>query len=256
MAEENQEYVEDDVIDENEEQEVENNEESYVSAEEFERLKEEKEKIAQYLQKANNEAKQYRLKAKEYEEAGMSPDEIKELREKQEKQRQKELEKKGEWEKLKSQLQQDYESKLSEKDQEVQRVYTLMEKNFVGREVEGAISKHDGISTLLRPHVESAVKLIEEDGEFVARVVDKDGSPKFNSQGDYMSVEEFVGSLKEDEDFGLAFRGRGQSGGGTKSSAGAGNAPAPKKSRGNMSMDEKGAYIKQYGIEEYNKLPL
>lgn len=259
MAEEQlEENVADGMEQENNSEQTENKEEAdYVSAEEFKRLQEEKEKVASYLEKANKEARDYRLKAKAYEEAGMSPEEIMELRQKQEKQKEKELERKGEWDKLKSQLQEGFEQEKQQYEQKLQNMQKTLERNLVQKEVTSAISKHDGITSLLQPHVERAVQLVEDDnGDLVPRVVDPDGSPKFNSKGEYMSVDEYVASMKEHEDFGLAFRGRGQSGGGTKNTGGAGMPAGPKKNRSDMSQDEKRAYITKNGIDEYNKLPL
>lgn len=259
MAESNEEVNYDDDVNENaENEEFENQEqEQEFDPEEFKRLKEEFERTKSYLEKANREAKDRRLKLREYEEAGMSPEEIKELREKQEKQKFREMERKGEWEKLKSQLTETYQQELSKKDEELQKMRQSMERNLVDREVTAAIAKHDGIDLFLRPHVRESVKLVEDDnGNLVPRVVDSDGSPKFNSKGDYMGVDEFVASLREHEEFGLAFKGRGQSGAGTKSAATNGNKPIPKKKRSDMSMDEKRAFMKEYGIDEYERLPL
>lgn len=233
------------------------NEPEAISKEEYEKLKEEFDRTRQYLEKANKEAKNYRLKAKEYEEAGMSPEEIKELREKQQKAKEKELERKGEWEKLKSQLQDQFESEKQQYEQKLQQMQSTLEKNLIQKEVTSAISNHDGITSLLRPHVESAVQLVEEeDGNMVPRVVDTDGSPKFNNKGDYMTVDEYVESLKQHEDFGVAFKGRGQSGGGTKGAGTGGAKPTPKKKRGDMSEGEKREYISNYGFEAYEQLPI
>ena len=259
MAKEENEYVEDDVVEENENEESVNEEESQaVSYEDFKALQEEKERMAKYLEKANKEAKNYRLKAKDYEEIGMSPEEIKELREKQDRAKQRELEKKGDWEKLKSQLTEQFEQERQQYESQLTKMKKSMETTLVQKEVLGAISKHEGIPTLLEPHVKSAVQLVEEeDGSMVPRVIDSDGSPRFNTKGDYMSVDEYVASLREHEDFGVAFRGRQASGSGSKSSSSTGGQrPVPKKKRSEMDMNDKRAFMKEYGIDEYEKLPL
>lgn len=259
MAEEENEEINEDV--ENEEvdnEEVNSEEEEEISLEDYKKLKEEFEKTREYLQKANKEAKNYRLKAKKFEETGYSPEDLQELKEKQEKQKLKEYERKGEWEKLKNQLTEQFEREKQQYEEQLNKMKSSMEKNVVEKEVVNAINKHEGISRILEPHVKSAVQLVEEDdGTMVPRVVDNDGSPKFNTKGEYMSVDEYVATLREDEEFGVAFKGRGQSGAGTKSTnSTGGQKPKSNKKRSEMDEKEKHQIIKEHGIDYYQSIPL
>lgn len=247
------------MLDENleseENQDVEETQE--VDYEKYKALEEEAQKMREYLKKANEEAKNYRLKAKQYEEAGYSPDELKELRRKEMERQQKELERKGDFNKLREQLTTEFQRKEEEYKKQIESLKSSMEKTLIQRDVTAAIAKHDGIETLLRPHVENNVRLVEnDDGTMVARVFDSDGSPMFNSRGEYMTVDEYVASLREHEDFGVAFRGRGQSGSGSRSASTGGKQPIPKKHRSEMDDKEREEFIKTYGWDAYYELPV
>lgn len=240
-----------DVRDEHEEEE----QTQYVSKEEYEALKQEMESTRQYLQKANKEAKNYRLKVKEYEQLGEVED-IKNLMTQKEQENLQKHEKNEEWEKAKIQMLDQFEREKKELVEQNNKLKESMQRNLVQKEVTQAIGKHDGIATLLQPHVERNVRYIEdEDGNFEVRVVDNDNSPRFNNKGEYMTVDEFVASLKEDDEFGLAFRGRGQSGAGTKPSKEAGKKPRPNVKRTEMDDKQRRDFISKYGWEEYSNLP-
>ena len=246
------------MLEENEEQQYEEEQQTQeVDYEKYKALEEEAQKMRDYLRKANDEAKNYRLKAKQYEEAGFSPEELKELKEKEYQRQQKELERKGDFNKLKETLTREFSEKEKQYQSRIEQLQSSMEKTLVQREVTSAIAKHEGIETLLQPHVERNVKLLEnDDGTMVARVIDTDGSPKFNSKGEYMSVDEFVASLREHDDFGVAFRGRGQSGSGTRQAPTDGRKAIPKKARSEMTDTERRDFVGKFGWDEYHKLPI
>lgn len=225
--------------------------------EQFKALQEEAERMRAALAKANREAKEYRLKAKEFEKAGFTPEELREIREKEERRKLQELERKQDFNKLKETLTSQFQQKEKEYQAQIESLRSSMEKTLIQRDVTSAIAKNEGIEPLLRPHVESRVKLMEnEDGTLVARVVDSDGSPMFNAKGEYMTVEEYVATLKEDEVFGAAFRGRGQSGGGTRPAPTNGRKVAPTKRRSEMTDDDVRAFVDEYGWDEFHKLPV
>lgn len=248
----------DEMSQENEEinQEQESSEQE-VSVEDYQNLQNELEQLRKWHKKSNEEAKNYRLKAKAYEEAGYSPDELKELKEKEEKRKMKELESKQDFNKLKETLTTQFQTKEQEYQQRIEQLQTSMEKTLIQRDVTSAIAKHEGIETLLRPHVEANVKLMDnDDGTMVARVIDSDGSPRFNSKGEYMSVDEYVAGLREHDDFGVAFRGRGQSGSGTRQAPTNGKQPVAKKPRSEMDQKEREAFVEKYGWDAYHELPI
>jgi len=91
---------------------------------------------------------------------------------------------------------------------------------------DGAISEFaadKAAAKLLRPHVLNQLEMKEENGEFSVVVLGADGNPRLSMESGNngpMSVREFVGSMKNDEDFALAFRGTGASGAGSRGSTG------------------------------------
>ena len=101
-------YEENNEMLENENEELhedqEGGQEQEISIEDYQRMQNELEQLRKYQKKANEEAKNYRLKAKAYEESGFSPEELKELREKEIQRQQKEMERKGDFNKLKETL--------------------------------------------------------------------------------------------------------------------------------------------------------
>jgi hypothetical protein len=167
------------------------------------------------------------------------------------------MERKGDFNKLKETLTREFSEKEKQYQSRIEQLQSSMEKTLVQREVVGAIAKHEGIQPLLQPHVERNVKLMEnDDGTMVARVIDSDGSPMFNSKGEYMAVEEYVASLREHDDFGAAFRGRQQSGSGSRPAPTNGKQAIPKKPRSEMTQKERESFVNQYGWDAYHELPI
>ena len=107
------------------------------------------------------------------------------------------------------------------------------------------IAKLEGNVRLLLPHVTGAMKLVEEDGKLVQKIVDEKGqvrvTMKANSTED-MGLDEFLAILKDSEEFMPAFAGSGASGGG-----GGGN-PNPGRSR-----DSKDVVLSYEDSQDYQK---
>lgn len=71
---------------------------------------------------------------------------------------------------------------------------------------------------LLIPKVRSSVKVVKnDDGDYVARVIDTDGTPKVNSTGSEMSLKDLVGELKTK--YPAMFKSKELGGGGSQSQA-------------------------------------
>ena len=80
-----------------------------------------------------------------------------------------------------------------------------------------AITSQKGLPKPLLPIVRQNIRLVEgEDGKFGVEVVDENGNARSSSKaGNYnapMTIEEFVGELKSDEQFARLFEGSGASG--------------------------------------------
>jgi len=179
--------------------------------------------LAKERENARKAEQARKQREKELEDLGMSTDEIKELIQKEQERDQNKQYEKGEFEKLKQQLKEQHQKELEKKDSRANQLYKSLEGQLVNAEAVRAISKHKGASELLLPHIQSQVSVEEgDDGKFTVRVMGKDG-PRFNKEGEYMSIEDLVLEMKENDTFGRAFEGSGASGGGSAGSDRAGS---------------------------------
>ncbi|RKG68637.1 hypothetical protein D7V80_11605 [Corallococcus sp. CA054B] len=120
------------------------------------------------------------------------------------------------FEKLKADLESGHAKALGERDAVVERMRGSLHKHLVEAEATAAIAEMKGSAVLLLPHVQKHVKVIEEGGGFLARVVDAEGDPRGNGKGGFLTIREFVGELKKDTNFARAFDSTGASGSGTQ----------------------------------------
>jgi hypothetical protein len=175
------------------------------------------------LEKERKTARELEKLAKQYQGLGKSPEEIADLLRQQEEAEKAKLEQKGEWEKLRAQLVDSHGKELSardkviaEKDAEIQRRQKALESYLIDAAATSAIAAEKGIPELLLPHVQRQVKVFDENGKYVVRVLTPDGTPRMNSKGEYLGVKDLIAELKSNEIYGRAFEGTGASGGGMK----------------------------------------
>lgn len=142
------------------------------------------------------------------------------------------------WDKLKGDLEVGYTKKLTEKDNEIKTMRSTVERHLVDNEATLALSEAKGSVALLLPHVKQYTRVIEENGVYVVRVVDKDGDPRGNHSGGYMTIKDLVAEMKSSEVFGRAFEASGNTGGG-KPPAKSGGTPAGAPNRENMTAMDK-----------------
>lgn len=117
-----------------------------------------------------------------------------------------------------------------------------------------AITKHKGNPLLLTALVRSKVAGFDDDGDFVARVVDAKGNPVTNEDGTPKTVEALVAELKGNRDYAGAFEGTGGTGSGAQPSR-PGSGTQPVRSTADLrSTADKAAYIKEHGFEGYQRL--
>lgn len=173
-----------------------------------------------------DELKQAKRQLKNYE--GVDPEEYEELqrfRSEAEKQKAKDT---GDWdareEQIRTEMAQAAQKEKKALEESVARYRAALEAELVESKAVGAIAELKGSTKVLLPHVKSRVKVVEKDGEFKAVVVDAKGHPRIgDSDGTPMSIQQFVGELKQDPDFARNFEGSGSSGSGaSKSVAGGG----------------------------------
>lgn len=122
---------------------------------------------------------------------------------------------------LEAQLRKKHEAELAEARKQADTYKGLVDTHVTDAEALAAISENEGIPKILLPIIKPHLRPVVEDGKVVVRVMDETGTPRITQkQGKdgYMSVSEFVASLKEDRDYMVAFKGRDATG------SGAGNA--------------------------------
>lgn len=120
--------------------------------------------------------------------------------------------------KLKEEFETTLKTEVGKKDEQLTKMQRTLHKNFVEREAIAALAKLKGSSDLLLPHVVGRLSLVEDsNGEFVVRVVDKDGDPVGDGLGGFKTAETLVSEMRSDERYARAFEATGKSGSGSRS---------------------------------------
>lgn len=169
------------------------------------------------LQKEREAAKTATKQAQAWSSLGKSPEEIQQLLEAQRKAEEEKATKGGEWEKLKVQITDQHKTELSKKDERIQALTKSLERRLIDADATAAIAAAKGVPALLLPHVRSAVRVIEEDGDFKVQVVDAAGNPRVNGKGEFLSIADLVGEMRQSDVFGRAFEPTGTTGSGAAS---------------------------------------
>jgi hypothetical protein len=218
-------------------------------------------KSALQKERENNKTLTQSRRALEEQYAGFDPDEFTRLKELEEKDNENKAEKKGEWDKLKVQMTDKHTEELGKRDAREAKLLTALERKTIDAEAVAALNEFKGNVTLLLPHVKGHVKMVEEDGAFVARVVDDAGNPRVNGDGNFLTVRELVSEMRDQDTYATAFDNTVKSGGGTPPGGG-GEGPGGKKGvipsdlkRSSMITKDKVAFIKEHGEDEFMKLP-
>lgn len=233
-----------------------NVEEFKVDVEEFKKLKEEKEKMAAALAKANKEAKERRILLNQLSENNLSVEEAIELKKKFEETERTSAERKGDVEKLKEQLENKYSREIKERDEKLKKMQDSLYDHLVSSRAAEALANLDpvkGAGKILMPHVQKYAKVSEEDGKYVVRIVDEDGDVRFNENGDFMTIADFMADLRKDDVLSHLFVQTKNSGGGSKSSTASSEAGSRKR-QSQYTREEKIAFIAENGWAAWNKL--
>jgi hypothetical protein len=174
------------------------------------------------LDKERKTARELEKQSNIWKSLGKTPEEIQALVEAQAQAETDKLAKNGEWDKLRAQMNDKHAQELAEVNGKVTAKDQALSKYLVDAAATSAIAAAKGVPELLLPHVRSSVKVIEENGEYLVRVVDAAGNPRVNAKGEFLSINDLVGEMRGSTVFGRAFESSGASGGGASSSAGAG----------------------------------
>jgi hypothetical protein len=186
---------------------------------------------------------------------GKTPEEIAELVEAAELKAQTEAERKGEWDKLRAQMNDKHALDLKAKDETIGQMKKRLEAELIDAKAVAAIAAAKGVPDLLLPHVQRHVKV---DDDFNVQVVDAKGDPRVNGKGEPLSIADLIEEMKANEIFGRAFEGSGHSGSGTRpNSGGGGNPPGQVKRRSDLkTRADRAAFVDQYGHDAYFALPM
>lgn len=205
-----------------------------------------------------------------WEKSGKSPEEIETLITEQQKMDEEKLQRAGEWDKLKAQMNERHKveldslaKKLADKENEAQSKDKALEDLLIESHAAAAISAAKGKMKALMPHVKQHLRLEREQNgsgsNYTLKVVDDAGGPRVNGKGDPLTVADLIAELRASDDFGGLFDGTGNSGSGMRpgsASGGANGAMAQTKRSDFKNEKERAAFIDQYGLDEYRKLPL
>ena len=133
----------------------------------------------------------------------------------------------GDWEKREQQLIEKHNKELKTRDDALIAANRTIERTLVDGEATRAIAAAKGSPRLLLPEIKQRVKVLKgDDGDYVLRVVDADGTPRIGKveggKAAPMTIAELVAELREDAELARAFDGSGASGSGAAKSEGDG----------------------------------
>jgi hypothetical protein len=222
-------------------------------------------RIRDALHSANKEAQERREKLNKYEEMGLdSLEKAREiLKEREDSEIKKAEEEKNfsEWqEKIQTQHQtqvEKYKSDLEKANEDVTKYRTQLESTLIDSEALRVISEMKGEPAFLLPYLKDEIKLIQDEhsGKMTSQIVDVSGTIRQNKNGKPMTIADRVNEMREDKIFGKAFSAPEVGGSGSSSTdKGAPSASSPKAYRNEMTDRQKQEYVRDHGIEAFNKL--
>ena len=138
------------------------------------------------------------------------------------------LKKSGEFDTLKEQLVKAHQKEIETRTQREKLLTSSLEQHLIDAEATRSITDAKGSSLLLLPHVKSRVRVEEEGGRYVTKVIDPaTGSPRMKSDGAFFGIADLVAEMKADvATFGRAFEPSGAAGSGATGSNGGGGSGA------------------------------
>jgi hypothetical protein len=207
------------------------------------------------LQKERADRAAFEKQVKSWQGLGKTPEEIRELLEAQAKAEEDKATKAGEWDKLRAQMNEKHAAELKSKDEATGKMRTSLERYLVDAAATQAIAAEKGVPALLLPHVQRHVKVIEQDGDYVAQVVDAKGDPRVNGKGEPLTIADLVSEMKQSEIYGRAFEASGNTGGGTRPANGGAGIAQVKRKADLKDRAARAAFVDKHGHEAYFALP-
>jgi len=173
------------------------------------------------------EAKKAKEALKGYE--GVDPEEHRRLKTAAEEAERKKAAAEGDFKALEAQLVKKLADAEAKSGAEQARLRGSLDKYLIDAEAVRELAAHSDSPALLLPHIRGQMRVVEQDGAFVARIVDSAGNVRIGKgQGSApMTLGELIEDMKQDKTYAPAFRGTGSSGGGaSRSTAGGGGSPS------------------------------
>jgi DNA-binding transcriptional MerR regulator len=204
------------------------------------------------LQKERKTAGELEKQTKAWKNLGKTPEEIAELLEAQEARAQTDAERKGEWDKLRAQMNEKHAKELSTKEETINQMRRRLESELVDAKAVSAIAAAKGVPDLLLPIVQRQVKV---DENFNVVVVDAKGDPRVNVKGEPLNITDLIAEMRASEIYGRAFEGSGQSGSGTRPSNGTGGTGGRITKADLKERASRASFVEQHGHEAYFALP-
>lgn len=125
----------------------------------------------------------------------------------------------GDIESIKKQMADMHKAELAERDAKLNTTNAQLRTLTIDNVITSAVAKEGGITDLLKPYIAGRTQLNETGG---VEVLNDSGDVMVDKEGNNVSINSFVTSLKENSSFAGAFKGTTHSGGGTTPSEGVG----------------------------------
>lgn len=181
-------------------------------------------KLKQQQEAARRAERAMKTQVEAWEKLGKTGEEIANLIAAEEANKQTALERAGEWDKLKQQMNdkhlqeiKKWEGLTDAEKQNNAKLRAKLERYLVDAKATAAIAAAEGEPELLLPIVKKFMKVAEDPdtGEFSTSIVDDKGDARVNGKGDPLTVDELLAEMKSSEKLGRAFKASGSSGGGS-----------------------------------------
>jgi hypothetical protein len=191
----------------------------------------------------------------------IDPEKYQELLEREAQAEEEKAKKAGEWDKLRGQMTDKHNEELQKRAKREEQLIEVIKKSTIDAAVIAALNEVGGNVSLLLPHVKDRMQLVEEDGQFSARVIDEAGTVRVNGEGTFLTAKELVSEMRDQESFAAAFKADVKSGGGTPPGDGNGSGDGKKAvnagdlKRSAMTPRQKVDFINEHGNAEFEKLP-
>jgi len=116
---------------------------------------------------------------------------------------------------VKKGLQEAHGKLLGAKDSRISMLESGLKQQLVDNQLGTAIASHKGNAALLLPALRNMVEVTEADGKFAVRVLNDEGTERYNDAGESMTIPQLVAVMKADDSFAPCFSSDTPPGGGT-----------------------------------------